>query len=99
MINERLNAIKAIISDSKLQFNLEKILKQSEGIDEIIQFFHQYTLTSSKREYSSVNLKCSERKFKIMFRIRNSLDAFDILNKEINLYNQLQFLNKSYKVK
>lgn len=95
-----MNAIQSIISDTELQSNLEKILKESEGIDEIIHFFHQYSASSSheQREYNAASMKISERKFKIMLRIRNSLNALDILEKEVNMNNELSFLRKSHQV-
>lgn len=51
-----------------------------------------------KRSITVTNVKFSERKFKVILRIKNVLNAVDTLNGEIKQNEDLKFLKKSYQV-
>ena len=80
IIEKRQKLIEIILSNLSLKTNLEKAIKQSDGIDEITQFFHHFSTNS--REYEIINLKSSEKKFKIILRIKNAIISFQKLKNE-----------------
>ena len=96
---ERQKAIEAISSDPQLQSSLDKVVKQSEGINEILQYFHQFTGPDQQQPRNTANnLNHIERKFKVLHRIKNALDAVKILNNH-EKFNDLKFLRQPYEVR
>ena len=98
MIRERQKAIETISSDPQLQSSLNKIVKDSEGVNEILYYFHQFTGPDQTQPQNSViNVNLIERKFKVLSRIKSALNAVETLNSEVKL-NDMNFLKQPYEV-
>jgi hypothetical protein len=97
-IRDRQKAIEIISSDPQLQSSLNKVVKDSEGVNEILHYFHQFSGPDQLQSQKSlINVNLIERKFKVLSRIKNALNAVEILNSEVKL-NDMNFLKQPYEV-
>ena len=75
VVLERIEAIEYALKEKDFFVELQNILKQFNGIDEILKYFYQTTAAKSQ------NLKSNEKKFKIIYLIKQELNSiYALLN-------------------
>ena len=94
VVLERIEAIEYVLKEKDFFVELQNILKQFSGIDEILKYFYQTTAGKSQ------NLKSNEKKFKIIYLIKQELNSiYALLNilkgTESSLFENIYKVNLS----